>query len=89
MPPPTTAAPVPITGWNAVGQYWSSGVRALCTAGLPVSAIARPCRPPGAGSEYITQVVNSDDPTEIYANGAAIPSGTTLTVVVATGRPCE
>ena len=87
--PPTTAAPVPVTGWNAVGQYWSTGVRALCTAGLPVVAIARPCRPPGAGSEYITQVVNSDDPTEIYANGAAIPSGTPLIVVVATGHPCD
>ena len=89
MAPPTTAAPVPVTGWNAVGQYWSTGVRALCTAGLPVVAIARPCRPPGAGSEYITQVVDSDDPTEIYANGAAIPAGTQLIVVVATGHPCD
>jgi hypothetical protein len=89
VPPPTTAAPAPVSGWNAVGRYWSSGVRALCTAGLPVTAIARPCRPPGAGSEYITQVVDSDDPTEVYANGAAVPAGTRLTVVVATGRPCD
>jgi hypothetical protein len=86
--PPTTAAPVPVTGWNAVGQFWSTGVRALCTAGLPVTAIARPCRPPGAGSEYITQIVDSSDPTVVYANGAAVPAGTALTVVVATGRPC-
>jgi hypothetical protein len=88
-PPPTTVAPAPVSGWNAVGQYWATGIRALCTAGLPVTAIARPCRPPGAGSEYITQVVDSDDPTEVYANGAAVPAGTRLTVVVATGRPCD
>jgi len=88
VPPPTTAAAAPVTGWNAVGQYWSSGVRSLCTAGLPVTAIARPCRPSGVGSEYIVQVVDSEDPTEIYANGAAVPAGTAVTVVVATGRPC-
>ena len=46
-PPPTTAAAAPVSGWNAVGQYWSNGVRALCAAGLPVTAIARPCRPAG------------------------------------------
>ena len=61
-PPPTTAAAAPVTGWNAVGQYWSTGVRALCAAGLPVTAIARPCRPPGVGSEYITQVVEQRRP---------------------------
>jgi hypothetical protein len=88
VPPPTTATPAPVSGWNAVGQYWSTGVRALCSAGLPVTAIARPCRPAGVGSEYITQVVDSADPTVTYANGTAIPAGTQLTVVVATGHPC-
>jgi len=89
----TTAAPTsssaPVTGWNAIGQYWSRGVQALCAAGLPVTAIARPCRPPQVGSEYISEVVNSADPTERYANGAPIPAGTELTVVVATGRLCD
>jgi hypothetical protein len=85
--PTTTKAPV--TGWDAIGRFWSTGVRALCAAGLPVTAIARPCRPPDAGSEYITAVVASDDPTERYANGAAIPAGTELTVVVPVGRACE
>ena len=33
--------------------------------------------------------IDSDDPTEVYADGAAVPAGTRLTVVVATGRPCE
>ena len=82
-----TAAP-PVSGWNAVGQYWSTGVNALCSAGLPVTAIARPCRPAGAGSEYITAVVDSSDSDVTYANGAPIPLGTALTVVVATGRLC-
>ena len=87
-PPPTTPAPAPVTGWNAVGQYWSNGVRALCAAGLPVVAIARPCRPAGVASEYITQVVNAADPATVYANGGAIPAGTQLAVVVAIGIPC-
>jgi hypothetical protein len=88
VPPPTTPVAAPASGWTAVGQYWSDGVRSLCAAGLPVTAIARPCRPAGAGSEYIVQVVDSNDPTAIYANGAAVPAGTAVTVVVATGRPC-
>ena len=84
----TTAPAQLVSGWNAVGQYWSRGVDALCSAGLPVTAIARPCRPAGAGSEYITAVVDSDDPTVTYANGAEVPIGTEVTVVVATGRRC-
>jgi hypothetical protein len=63
-------------------------VAALCDAGLPVTAIARPCRPPGIGSEYVVAVVDSADPTVSYPNGAAVPIGTELTVVVATGRLC-
>ena len=88
MAPTTTALGPPVSGWNAIGQYWSRGVDALCAAGLPVTAIARPCRPATAGSEYITEVVASDDPTVRYDNGAAIPLGTQLTVAIATGRRC-
>ena len=84
----TTAPAQLVSGWNAVGQYWSRGVDSLCSVGLPVTAIARPCRPAGAGSEYITAVVDSDDSTVTYANGAAVPIGTAVTVVVATGRRC-
>jgi hypothetical protein len=87
--PATTTVPAsPVTGWNAIGQYWSIGVDSLCKAGLPVTALARPCRAANVGSEYITEVVDSNDSTVKYANGVAIPSGTQLTVVVATGRPC-
>ncbi len=86
--PTTTVAGPPVAGWKAIGQYWSIGVDALCRAGLPVTAIARPCRPPNAGSDYITAVVDSNHPDVKYADGAAIPAGTPLTVVVTTGRPC-
>jgi hypothetical protein len=88
LAPTTTVPGPPVTAWNAIGQYWSIGVDSLCKAGLPVTALARPCRQPNAGSEYITEVVDSGDPTVKYANGAAIPAGTQLTVAVATGRPC-
>ena len=88
--PASTAAPgPPVEGWNAIGQYWSVGVNSLCAAGLPVTALARPCREPNQGSEYITAVVDSNHSTVRYTNGAAIPAGTQLTVVVATGRPCD
>jgi hypothetical protein len=88
--PASTAAPgPPVEGWNAIGQYWSVGVNSLCTAGLAVTALARPCREPNQGSEYITGVVDSNHSTVRYTNGAAIPAGTALTVVVATGRPCD
>ena len=86
--PTTTVAGPPVTGWKAIGQYWSVGVDALCKAGLPVTAIARPCRQPNVGSDYITAVVDSNHSTVKFADGAAIPAGTPLTVVVATGRPC-
>ncbi len=93
---PTTAAPTttavlgaPVSGWNAVGTYWSVGVDALCKAGFAVTALARPCREPNQGSEYITEIADSNRAAVRYVNGAAIPAGTQLTVVVATGRPCD
>jgi hypothetical protein len=76
------------SGWHAIGEYWSRGVASLCRAGLPVTAIARPCRPRGVGSEYISEVVDSHDSTVHYRDGAKLPVGTEVTVVVATGRPC-
>jgi hypothetical protein len=88
LPPTTTVPGPPASGWNAIGQYWSIGVDSLCKAGLPVTALARPCRQATEGSEYITKVVDTNDPSVSYGNGAAIPAGTQLTVAVATGRPC-
>ena len=48
---------------------------------------ARAARP-ASGSEYISAVVDSADSTVTYANGAAIPAGTALTVVVPIARLC-
>jgi hypothetical protein len=86
----TTTAPARfVSGWRAVGQYWSRGVASLCRAGLPVTAIARPCRPPRVGSEYISEVVDSNDSTVSYRDGQRVRLGTQMTVVVATGRLCD
>ena len=41
------------------------------------------------GSEYITEIADSNRAAVRYVNGAAVPAGTQLTVVVATGRPCD
>jgi hypothetical protein len=85
----TTRRPVRRSStWHAIGEYWSRGVASLCRAGLPVTAIARPCRPPRVGSEYISEVVDSNDSTVTYRDGVRIPVGTQVTVVVATGHPC-
>jgi hypothetical protein len=86
----TTTAPARfVSGWRAIGQYWSRGVASLCRAGLPVTAIARPCRPPTVGSEYISEVVDSNDSTVSYRDGQRVRIGTQMTVVVATGRLCD
>ena len=75
-------------GVECRGAVLVAGVDALCAAGLPVTAVARPCRPVGVGSEYIAAVVDSDNPSVVYANGSPIPLGTELTVSIATGRLC-
>jgi hypothetical protein len=86
----TTTAPARfVSGWRAIGRYWSQGVGSLCRAGLPVTAIARPCRPPRVGSEYISEVVDSNDSTISYRDGQRVRVGTQMTVVVATGRLCD
>jgi hypothetical protein len=85
----TTRRPGPSGEWHAIGRYWSQGLRSMCRAGLAVTAIARPCRPPGVGSEYISEIVDSNDPTEFYEDNTRLPRGTQVTAVVATGRPCE
>jgi hypothetical protein len=85
----TTAPPGPTGEWRAIGRYWSEGLRSMCRAGLAVTALARPCRPPGVGSEYISEIVDSNDPTVLYEDNARLPRGTEVTAVVATGRPCE
>lgn len=85
----------PISEWQAVGQFWVDGLSTLCANGLVVEKIQRPCRPPNAGSEYITVVRSAADPNVIYedAGGLRIDASTLapdtkVIVDVATGRPC-
>jgi hypothetical protein len=85
----------PIFEWQAVGQFWVDGLNTLCANGLVVEKIQRPCRPPTAGSEYVTAVRSADDPNVVFedADGLhvdpeALQPDTKVFVDVATGRPC-
>lgn len=87
----------PITPWTpAVGQYWSRGLQALCSAGFTVDGIERPCRGPREGSDHVVKVVSAGDPNIVYedasgiqvADLATLPPGAPVRVLVATGRPC-
>ena len=89
VPPPTTAAPAPVTGWNAVGQYWSTGVRALCTAGLPVDR-DRPAVPPARRRQRVHHAGRQQRrPDRDLRQRGGHPGGDALIVVVATGHPCD
>jgi hypothetical protein len=88
-------AGLPISEWQAVGQFWVDGLNTLCANGLVVEKIQRPCRPPNAGSEYITAVRSATDPSVVFedANGLHVDAttlapDTKVIVDVATGRPC-
>jgi hypothetical protein len=90
-PPAVTA----VTAWDAVGQYWSNGLRSLCASGLTIADIERPCRGGNEGSDYVVKVVSAADPEVVYedASGvlvdpATLPPGTPVVVLIATGRPC-
>jgi hypothetical protein len=86
---------VPISEWKSVGQFWANGLRNLCDNGLIVDKIGRPCRPPNAGSEYITDVRSAADPNVVYEDAGGLhvdvttlQPDTKVIVDVATGRPC-
>ncbi len=81
--------------WNAVGSYWSDGIQSLCSNGLTVADIDRPCRHPGEGSDYVTRVASAEDPSVVYEDAeglhvdvSTLPPGAPVVVSVATGRPC-
>ena len=81
--------------WRAVGRYWSDGIKNLCSNGLKIAKIERPCRGRGEGSDYVTKVTDAADPNVVYedADGlrvdvATLPPGAPVIVSIATGRPC-
>ena len=83
----TTALGPPVSGWNAIGQYWSRGVDDAVRR-RAAGDRDRPAVPAGRrGSEYITEVVDSDDPTVALRQWRGDPAGTQLTAV-AIARLC-
>ncbi|MGH9135067.1 MAG: hypothetical protein ACRDZZ_14105 [Ilumatobacteraceae bacterium] len=83
-----------VTGWSAAGHYWSDGISSVCSNGLHVEALDRPCRPPDVGSDHVIAVVRADDgtvledTTGLLVDPATLEPGTPVVVRVATGRPC-
>jgi hypothetical protein len=95
FPECTDPAVSPVTAWDSVGHYWSEGVRNLCTNGLKIADIERPCRGPREGSDYVVKVVSAEDPNVVYEDDrglqvdpATLAPGTQVVVLIATGRPC-
>jgi len=81
--------------WQAVRQFWANAFPSLCSAGLVIADVQRPCRPPGFGSEAVLLVTRADDPGVVLEDAAGLqvdPAelavGTEVVVHVATGRPC-
>ena len=84
-----------VTEWSAAGQFWSNGISSVCSNGLHVEAIDRPCRPPEIGSDHVISVVRFDDQsvvlediTGLLVDPATLEPGTKVVVRIATGRPC-
>ena len=50
-----------VTEWSAAGQFWSNGISSVCSNGLHIEALDRPCRPPDIGSDHVISVVRFDD----------------------------
>jgi hypothetical protein len=84
-----------VTAWSAAGLFWSDGISSVCSNGLRIEALDRPCRPPGIGSDHVISVVRADDPsvvledtTGLLVDPATLEPGTAVIVRIATGRPC-
>jgi hypothetical protein len=84
-----------VTEWQAAGHYWSDGISSVCSNGLKIEALDRPCRPPEIGSDHVISVVRFDDPsvvlediTGLLVDPTTLEPGTQVVVRIATGRPC-
>ncbi len=95
FPDCTSDETFPVTEWSSVGSYWSNGISSLCNNGLKVVDIARPCRQPNEGSDYVTLVTSANQPDLVYENADGLQvdvntlaAGEPVIVHIATGRPC-
>lgn len=86
---------VEVTAWSAAGLYWSDGISSVCSNGLHIEALDRPCRPRDVGSDHVISVVRFDDPSVVLedtsgllVDPATLEPGTPVVVRIATGRPC-
>ncbi len=86
----------PISEWSAVGSYWSDGLRTICSNGLVVVKLERPCRQSQEGSDHVVKVASAQDPTLILEDSsgllvdvATLAPGTEVIVSIATGRTCS
>ena len=84
-----------VTEWSAAGLFWSNGISSVCSNGLHIEALDRPCRPPDIGSDHVISVVRADDPSVVLedtsgllVDPATLEPGTPVIVRIATGRPC-
>jgi hypothetical protein len=84
-----------VTAWSAAGQFWSNGISSVCSNGLHIEALDRPCRPRDVASDHVISVVRFDDPTVVLedtsgllVDPATLEPGTPVVVRIATGRPC-
>ena len=84
-----------VTEWSAAGQFWSNGISSVCSNGLHIEALDRPCRPANIGSDHVISVVLFDDQsvvlediTGLLVDPATLEPGTKVVVRIATGRPC-
>ena len=83
-----------VTDWNAVGNYWATGLASLCINGLTVADVQAECRPRGIGSDHIIRVVRADDPSVVLedatrpADVTQVAPYTPVIVFTAIGRAC-
>jgi hypothetical protein len=84
-----------VTAWSAAGLFWSDGIASVCSNGLHIEALDRPCRPRDVGSDHVISVVRFDDPAVVLedtsglkVDPATLEPGTPVVVRIATGRPC-
>ena len=96
FPDCTSDETFPVTEWSSVGSYWSNGISSLCNNGLKVVDIARPCRQPNEGSDYVdvgdqrqpARPSCTRTPTGYRSTSPRLAAGEPVIVHIATGRPC-
>jgi hypothetical protein len=86
--------PATVGEWKSVGQYWSQGIPAICSAGLRISRLERVCRPKDIATDRVVTVVDPndgrvfEDSSGLKVDPASLTPGTIVLVRVSTAYPC-